>query len=373
MTPAVVHSTTFAFASTAEMVEATVHRQGYLYSRWDNPTVAALETRLAELEGATRSVVVGSGMAAISLALFSAALRAESTGVVVVLADLYGGTHQLAEEVLRPLGVGLLRPTIGAELMQVAAQLPPKSHVHLEVPTNPLIRVPDLPALRQALPEDATISVDGTFASPVIFRALEHGADLSVHSATKYLGGHHDVLAGVVSGHSPALMQSVWNLRKLLGPCLDTDACYRLWRSLETLELRVRAQCATAETLAHRLNAHPAVTAVHHPVLPDHPDHALCKSLMESGGGVVSFELSDARQAAAVADKLDLIVNAPSLGGTRSTLCWPAGVSHYALSDAEKAQTGVSGGLLRLAVGLEAVETLWSDLEGALDAAASSV
>jgi len=366
MNPPVVNSTTFGFASTAEMVEATVSRKGYLYSRWDNPTLAALEQRLASLEGAERAVAVGSGMAAISLVLFAGALHRPG-GVVVVAADVYGGTHQLAEEVLRPLGVTIERPTIGAELMALAPTLPPGSHVHIEVPTNPLIRVPDLPALRAAVPEGTTISVDATFASPTVFRALEHGADLSAHSATKYLGGHHDVLAGVVSGNNEALMQRVWNLRKLLGPSLDSDACYRLWRSLETLELRVDRQCANTELLAARLNEHPAVTATHHPCLPTHPDHALCKTMMKSGGAVVSFELPDGDSAAKVADALELIVNAPSLGGTRTTISWPAGVSHYALTPEEKASTGVAAGLLRLAVGIEDVDALWADLQQALD------
>jgi len=129
----------------------------------------------------------------------------------------------------------------------------------------------------------------------------------------------------------------------------------------------VKTQCDTAEVLARRLAGHPAIVAVPHPSLPEHPDHELCKRLMASGGGVVSFELADAQQAAAVADRLEVIVNAPSLGGTRSTLCWPAGVSHYALSEAQKADTGVSGGLLRLAVGIEPMETLWQDLSRALD------
>lgn len=362
MTPSVVNSTTFAFDSTADMVHATASRKGYLYSRWANPTVVALEERVAQLEGGTRTVAVSSGQAANTLALMVGALAG---GTLVIAADVYGGTHQLAEELLSPLGVKILRPTIGQALLEAAHKLGKGDQIHVEMPTNPLIRMVDLPALRKAAPA-ATISVDATFASPVLFKPLAHGADLSVHSATKYMGGHHDVLCGVISGNDEDLMERVWNLRKLLGPTLGPQAAYRMWRSLETLELRVKQQCATTEALAIRLDAHPQIVAVHHPCLPHHPDHALAKSLMPHAGAVVSFELPNGDAAARVADRLKHIANAPSLGGTQSTMSWPAGVSHYALSPQERAQTWLSGGLLRLAVGIEDEALIWDDLAQAL-------
>ena len=365
-TPPVVLASTFSFETTAQMVEAALTPgSGHLYTRWSNPTQAALEERVAALEGAGSCLVTASGMAAISVALMAAArVMQGAPGPVLVQGEVYGGTHELAEQVLAPLGVEIRRAGVDS-LLEAVRGLPAQSTIYLEMPTNPLIRVVDLPAIRAAAPADATIVVDATFATPVNLRPLAHGADVVVHSATKYLAGHHDVVAGAIAGSGP-LMETCWTLRKLLGPVLDPAAAYRVWRGLETLELRVLQQNATTLTLAQRLADHAAVYAVHHPGLADHPDHELAGRLMAGAGGVVSFEVADATEARRVADALRRFERAPSLGGVRSLVTWPAGVSHGGLSEADRAATGVSQGLLRLAVGVEPVELLWDDLQAAL-------
>ncbi len=366
--PPVVLASTFTFDDTEGEALAASQRDDYLYSRWSNPTVAALEARLAALEGAERAIATGSGMAAVSLALLAASRRG---GPVLMQDEVYGGTHELAETVLRGLGLDLVRVPLDG-LVDAARALPEGATVYLEVPTNPTLRVPDLPAVAAAAPADALVVVDATFATPVLLRPLAHGAHLVVHSATKYLAGHHDVLAGVVAGGGP-VMEEVWRLRKLLGPVLDPDAAYRVWRGLETLELRVLRQSETCAELARRLAGHPAVARVHHPGLPGHPDHARAARLLAGAGGVLSFEVAAGDEAAArVANALERFHRAPSLGGTRSLVSWPAGVSHIGLTADERARSGVSGRLLRLAFGLEPVEPLWADLEQALGRAAAA-
>ena len=362
VTPPIVLSSTFAFDDAEAMALSTARRDTPLYTRWSNPTVEALEARVAALEGADFCLGVASGMAAITACLLASCQPAR---VLLVQNEVYGGTHELAGSLLAALGIEVRRAPLD-DLVEATRALPPGAGVHVEVPTNPLIRVVDLPALRAAAPVGTTISVDATFATPLNLRALEHGADLVAHSATKYLAGHHDVVAGVVAGRAE-LGDVVWRLRKLLGPTLDPAAAYRVWRGLETLELRVTRQNETALELARRLAEHPAVTRVHHPGLPDHPDHALAARLLEGAGGVLSFEVAGGAPAAArVSDGLRRWTQAPSLGGVQSLVSWPAGVSHVGLSAEERAVSGVADGLLRLAVGIEAVDELWEDLACAL-------
>ncbi len=360
--PPLVLSSTFAFENVAEEARAAAERTPHLYTRWSNPTLQAVEERIAGLEGAECAYVAGSGMGAVSMALLAATRRG---GPALVQTPVYGGTHELCGHVLQRFGVSVERATV-SDLPAAAARLPDKATIYLELPANPTNRVADLPAIRAAAPSDAVIVVDATFATPVCFRALEHGADLVLHSATKYLAGHHDVIAGVVAGSGP-LMDEVWTLRKLLGAVLDPSGAYRLWRGLETLDLRVRRQCETTSRLAVWLHEHPAVQRAHYPTLPDHPDHAVATRLMSGFGGVVSFEVTGGSEAAqAVADRLRHFEHAPSLGGVRSLVSWPAGVSHIGLSEAERAASGVDGSLLRLAIGVEDYEVLRADLEQAL-------
>ena len=363
--PPVVRASTFVFADAAAMDRAVSHRDAPLYTRWANPTISAVEARIAAMEGAERAVLLSSGMAAVHLAWLAAL---EGGGPLIVQEAVYGGT----EELLRALPWPGVRRVGLAELHAVAAAAPAGAVVHLEVPTNPHGRLVDLAALRAAAPQ-VIIVVDATFASPVLLRPVELGADLVLHSATKYLGGHHDLVAGVVSGGG-ALIEAVWRWRKVLGPCIDPDAADRLDRGLDTLSLRVMAQARSAKTLAARLAASPSVRAVHHASLPDHPDHALAAATLPEGlpGGVLSFEVADAAEAASLMNALQVILIGASLGGTHSLITRPAGVTHANVSEAARAATGIGGGLLRLSVGLEPVDHLWADLRAGLTAAAGA-
>jgi len=366
-----VLSSTFAFEAAGDMIRAAVQPgSDALYTRWSNPTLEHVEGDLARLEGADRSLVTASGMSAIHVALMAAlglgeSHRDQAVGVLLLQHEVYGATHELAEHVLMPLGVDVRRAAVD-EMPAAARSLPRNSVIYAEFPTNPLIRLPDLEALRREAPEDAQIVVDATFATPLNARVLELGADLAVHSATKYLGGHHDLIAGVVSG-GQALMERAWLMRKLFGPVLDPAAAYRLWRGLETLPLRVARQNETTAALATRLAAHPRVERVHYPTLPSHPDHALAARVMTGCGGALSFEVAGgAEAAAAVTDAAQHAIRAPSLGGVSTLITWPAGVTHVGLTEAELAASGISPGLLRLAVGIEPLEVLWEDLDQAL-------
>lgn len=360
--PPVVLSSTFAFPDAEGVARAAHEQHAHLYTRWSNPSQEAVEARVAALEGAERALVCGSGMAAIALGLLAATRRG---GPLLVQREVYGGTHQLVEHLLPSLGVEVRRAAID-DLVAAAGALPGGSTIHLEIPANPTVRVCDIEAIRAAAPDDAAITVDATFATPILFRPLRHGADLSIHSATKYFSGHHDVLAGAIAGAGP-LMDEAGRLRLLLGPVLDPAAAYRLWRGMETLELRVLRQNDTAWTLAQRLVEHPRVAGVHHPFLPGHRDEAVARRLLRGAGGVLSFEVAGGdEKAAAVANRLARFDHAPSLGGVRSLVTWPAGVSHHALSAEERRHSGLPSGLLRLALGIEPVEELWADLEQAL-------
>ncbi|MCO4771559.1 MAG: PLP-dependent transferase [Deltaproteobacteria bacterium] len=362
--PPITLSSTFAFDTNAELADAVQAKAPHLYSRWSNPTVAAVEEAIAQLEGAARSVLVASGMAAVHLAILAA--LGESSGPLVVQNEVYGGTHELVRAVRWPSDVSVRRFALD-DVLEVAAQLPAGAVLYLETPTNPLVRLVDVAAVRDACASGVRIVVDATFASPALSTPLAEGADLVLHSVTKAMAGHHDVVAGVVSG-GEQLMAGVWRWRKILGPTLDPAASYRVWRGLQTLSLRVDRQSASAAELARRLAAHPSVVAVHHPSLPQHPDHELLQRTHRDGlgGGVLSFELSSAARASMVVNALDTIAVAPSLGGVHTLVTWPAGVTHANVSEDELNAAGVRPGLLRLAVGLEDPDALWNDLDSAL-------
>ena len=361
--PPIDLASTFAFDSNAELAAAVQDGKDHLYARWSSPTVDVVEQAIAELEGAERSLLVASGMAAIHVALLAAV--GEGPGTLLVQQEVYGGTHELVKSVRWPTGVEVVRASLN-DLPGAAAEVK-QGVIYLETPTNPLVRVVDIAAVRAACGPDVCIVVDATFGSPSLRRPLSEGADLVLHSVTKAMGGHHDVVGGVVSGGGE-LMDAVWRWRKILGPTLDPAAAYRVWRGLQTLDLRVERQSRTASELARRLREHPLVEAVHHPSLPGHPDAALVRATHREGfgGGVLSFEVSTGAEAAEVVDGCRHILIAASLGGVHTLITWPAGVTHANVPEAEQRAAGVSPGLLRLAVGLEDVELLWSDLTEAL-------
>jgi len=358
ISPPIHLSSAFLFEDTASMKASLTDRSIPLYSRWSNPTTDFVEQEIARLEGAEQSLLVASGMAAVHLALHTA-----TQGATAILAqrELYGGTDELLRAVPWPQPV----QRVGVdELIEAARRLPSGAVVYCELPTNPAIRLVDLRALRAAT--DATIVVDATFASPALLRPLEHGADLVLHSATKYLGGHHDLTAGVLSG-SAEWMERAWGWRKLFGPTLDPSAAWRIHRGLQTLDLRVRRASESAAVLAAWLDDQPAIAAVHHPSRPGHPDHALCAELLGGqGGGVMAFVLTSGN-AAPFLDRLARVGVGVSLGGTH-TLATTPDLTHAKVPAADRLASGLVPGLVRLSVGLEPVDELIADLAQALGA-----
>lgn len=358
--PPIVAASNFRFADTAEL-ERAVHRDGHMYSRWDNPTVQATEARVSALTGAEGTLAFGSGMAAISTALLCGLAERPR---LLCQAQVYGGTYELARKLLPAWGkqVEFFETDRWQDVIKGEAGV-----VFVESPTNPTLRCIDLAAVAAAAKKcGALLMVDNTFATPINQRPLALGADVEVHSATKYLGGHHDLLAGTVSG-SKDFMARLWTYRKLLGGILDPFPGYLVHRGLETLELRVARQNDTALRLAAWLEEQPRVVRVFHPGLPSHPDHALAKRQMTGFGGMLAVEVEGGREGAVrVVDSLQKIALAASLGGTESLCCMPLNTSHVGVPPEERRRLGIGDGLIRVSVGVEPFEVLRDDLARAL-------
>ncbi|MFD0273967.1 trans-sulfuration enzyme family protein [Kitasatospora sp. NPDC127111] len=357
----------FAFADSDALVGAfTGPDQAFFYNRFGNPTVRSLETAVAGLEGGAGAIATASGMGAINTVLL-ALLR--SGDHVIAQRSLYGGTFAMLADLSRRWGVAVTHVR-GDDPDEVRAALRPNTRLlHLETISNPTTRVTDLPALLAVAREAGVVGVvDNTFASPLLCRPVEHGADIVIHSATKYLGGHGDVLAGVAVFADAELHRTVWQYATELGASADPYAAWLTLRGMQTLALRMRRHSDTALDLAGRLAAHPAVAAVHYPGLPGHPDHELARRLLPEGqGGVLAFDLAGGREAArTLTESVRLASLAPSLGGVQTLVLHPASTSHRQLSDAELAAAGIGPGTVRVAVGVEHPEDLWADLEQAL-------
>jgi len=338
------------------------------YIRLNNtPNHRVLHAKLAAIAGGEAAVVTGSGMAAITTALM-AVLRA---GDHFLAQDcLYGGTHAwLTQDV----------PAIGVEFDSIAGNDPESwkeklrpgtKLIYVETMTNPLLEVADLEAVAAFAREHGLVSaIDNTFASPVNFRPLEVGFDLEIHSATKYLNGHSDIVAGCVIGGRERIREVVHKLNHL-GGTLDPHACFLLHRGLRTLALRVGQQNENGQRLAEFLDGHGKVKQVNYPGLESHPQHERAGRLFAGCGGVLSFELEgDVAAADRVIDALELAVSAPSLGGVESLVTRPANTSHRTMSAAERAAVGIADTLIRVAVGIEAPEDLCADFAQALEKA----
>ncbi len=368
VTTPVYLTTTYRFPDAAEAEAYLSRPEGrWLYARLENPTVAAAERKVAALEGAEAAACFSSGMAAIAAALLGT-LRA---GDALLVSDaLYGETARLAREILARFGVDV-RVVPFDRLEAAAAGAPAHARVLLfETPTNPALRVADVPAVAAACRRRGILSVlDATFATPVNLRPLAHGVDLVVHSATKFLNGHCDHLAGAVAG-SAALVAEAVRVRRSTGGNLDPGAAYDLLRGMKTLEVRVRRQNETALGLARALERHPRVARVLYPFLESHPDHARARRLLAGGGGVLSLSARGGFEAARrVHDALRLVARASSLGGVESLASIPVISSHRQASEGELAAQGVDRGMIRISVGLEDPEDLLADLRQALERA----
>lgn len=338
------------------------------YARYNNsPNHHALNEKLASLENTEAALVAGSGMAAISSAMMTLLNAGDHA---LVQPGLYGGTTALLNDLLPDFGVTHdVLPAGGPEAW--AEALTPSTRVlYAEAISNPTMEVADLEAMVAFAEANDLVSViDATFASPVNVRPAEIGFDVVLHSATKYMGGHSDVVAGVVAG-AARHVSAIGSTLKLLGGTLDPHACFLLHRSLKTLGVRVRQHNAAAQTVAERLDAHPNVAAVRYPGLPHHPSHERAARLFDGFGGMISFDLAPGADLNAFFDALTIPVRAPSLGGVETLITQPIYTSHKGVDPDVRAEMGITERFIRLSVGLEDPTDLADDVEQALDAGA---
>ena len=344
--------------------ESPGRHQGFEYSRSGNPTRGNLEACLASLEGAAHGLAFASGLAATTAIM----LLLDPGDHVVFTEDVYGGTYRLFDKVFRRYGLSFtaVDPT---DPDTVAAAMNDRTRlVWLEFPTNPLLRIVDLDAVSELVHgAGALVAVDSTFASPVLQRPLELGADLVVHSSTKYLGGHSDVLGGAVLTSDDSLAERLRFHQNAVGAVPSPFDCWLLLRGMKTLQLRVHRQCENALAIARWLEGQDAVVQVYYPGLESNRGHALARRQMGGYfGGMVAFEVSSGEAARSFLERLRVFTLAESLGAVESLAESPAMMTHASIPEEIRTQVGVSDGLLRLSVGIEDVDDLMADLEQAL-------
>jgi cystathionine gamma-synthase len=365
----VVQTATYTFEDTAEIAAFTGGRHPDAergeYGRYGNPTVRAVEQRLAALEGTDDAVLFASGMAAVTTSVLALVRGGQH---VVLFRDCYRMTLEFVTDVLARYGVAHTLLDAGDVAALPGALRPETRLVISESPTNPYLACIDLDGLAAACKPLRTVKsmVDATFATPVNCRPASFGIDLVVHSATKYLAGHNDVLAGVVCGPS-GLCSMIRELRGVLGGVCDPHAAFLVGRGIKTLGLRVERQNATALALARRLEQHPRIERVFYPGLASHPSHAVARAQMNGFGGVVSFVVKGGLDAASrVVDAMKIARIGPSFGGVESLVEQPAVMSYYEMTTEERAGIGIADGLVRLGVGIEEPKDLLDDVENAL-------
>lgn len=355
-------TSSFVFDSAAQAAERFASTDGSMvYSRYTNPTVSMLQERLAALEGAECCIATASGMSAI-MACVVGLLRGGDH--IVASQSLFGATVQLFNNWLTRFGIKTtFVPATDLDAWR-AALTPQTRMLFLETPSNPLTEVADIAALAElAHAHSAWLAVDNCFCTPALQRPLELGADLVVHSATKYLDGQGRVLGGAVLGKRALIEEPLVAFLRNAGPTLSPFNAWVILKGLETLKLRMDAHSANALALAQWLERHPRVQRVYYPGLPSHPQHALATRQQRAGGGIVSFVVDGGRDAAwQVVDRTQLISITANLGDAKSTITHPASTTHGRLSEAARTAAGIEQGLLRVAVGLESVRDLEADL-----------
>lgn len=366
----IFQTSNFRFENIDELVElAQGKRRQYLYTRNTNPTLEVVEQKTAALEGGEAGLVLGSGMAAIACSVLA---MVRSGDRILAASSLYGGTSHLLKDILPNFGISVDLFDIRS-MTDFEARIGEKTRlVVAETPTNPSLML--LP-----LEETACIArsrgiptlIDNTFASPVNQHPIKAGWDIVVHSATKYLGGHSDITAGVVVGTRENI-DKIAVLRRWLGPVLDPSAAYLLIRGMKSLHVRVERQNQNSLTIARHLERNPRVEKVNYPFLETHPQHQLALRQMRGGGGVLSFAVRGGWQATRTFfNSLKTIAISTSLGGVESLVTSPFWTSHYAMSETELRDAGVTQNLVRMSVGIESAEDLCADLDQALEAAAA--
>jgi len=364
--PPIYQSATFVFDDMDDFatVAGSKIEGGYLYSRWANPTVDALASLIASLEGASAAACFSSGMGAISSTLFSLVKNGDH---VVAASQLYGGTHGLFNSALARAGVSVTTADVSDHHAIDGAFTPATRVLYCETIGNPTMTVADLPALAAiARAHDATFVVDSTFTPPVMLRPLEHGADLVCHSATKYLGGHSDVTAGVVCGDA-ARIAAIRHLSIDTGGGLAPFDAWLVARGVQTLALRVERICSNALALARALEENPHVQSVLYPGLESSPDHALARKLLgDRFGGMLAFDVGDMASGRRFLERVRVAAAAASLGGTKTLVVHPASVTHTQLTPEQRAEIGITDGMVRVSVGIEDVDDLFADFDQAL-------
>ena len=357
-------TSTFTFSSTAEMkLWAEGKSKAYIYSRYGNPTLSVAEEKIAALEGGEAAVVTASGMAAISSALLGVLKCGDE---LISTSQVYGGSYRLMRDVFPDMGIKVHQ--VGTDLAGLEELASPRTKcLYVETPTNPTLRLVDLhKAIAFAKRHKLIAIIDNTFATPVLQNPLAMGYDIVVHSATKALAGHSDVIAGVAVGNKH-WMERIRHMVIYLGGSMDPGAAYLLIRGMKTLGVRMERQCENAMVVARFLEKHPKVARVHHPGLASHPDHKLARRQMRGFGTMLAFDLKGGLPAARrFCDRVQLFLLAASLGGVESLVILPIYSSHYNMSAEELKRADVSPGTVRVSVGLEDSDDLIADLKQAL-------
>lgn len=364
ITTPIFQTATFVFQNTAELAAHHSHEvRRQEYGRYGNPTTQVAEAKCAALEGAEAGLAFASGMSAITTALFAVLQQGHH---VILTNDCYRRTRQFCNGLLGKFGVEASIVDTNMEALEAAVR--PNTRVLIsESPTNPYNRVVDLDQIAEVGKKHRLLTIiDSTFATPVNQKPLDHGIDLVLHSATKYLAGHNDVMGGVILGKEP-LVDAVRDCQGVLGGVMDPHAAYMLIRGLKTLPVRVERQNASSLAIAEMLAGHPRVEAVHYAGLETHPDHETARRQMKGFGAVVSFEVKgDLDDTSRIVDAAELFQIAPSLGGVESLIEQPALMSFFELSTEERLEVGIKNNLIRLSVGLEDPDDLIADLKQAL-------
>ncbi len=362
----IYQSSTFIFPNTDALKDYQLGKKGgYLYSRYSNPTLDSTQRLLAKLEGAPASLVLSSGMAAISTACLT---MLKPKDQVVSSYPLYGGTTKLFTTIFKKLGIEV-RFFPAGNVEKLERLITSKTRlIYLESPTNPNLQIIDLNAISEIASRKRIFTIiDSTFATPINQKPLTFGIKAVVHSATKYLGGHSDLIGGVISGDN-AFISATIETMKLLGGCADPHQAFLIERGLKTLPVRMARHNENAMKVALFLDREPRLSRVIYPGLTNHPQHILAASQMSGFGGMVSFDFGSVQKAVKFVDSLKVVKNAVSLGGTESLISIPIWTSHMGLAKNELSKSGVTPGMVRLSVGLEDPDELIDDLKQALRA-----
>jgi len=353
------------FQTSTFAQEGIGQHKGYEYARTKNPTRTALEACIASLEGGTHGFAFASGLAAIDVVL----RLLEPGDHVIAGDDMYGGTFRLFERVAKPTGITFSFVDMRDPQNVRAALTPQTRMIYAETPTNPMMRLCDLEAIGTVAGEaGCPLVVDNTFMSPYLQNPLALGASIVVHSTTKYIGGHSDLIGGVIVTNDGAVAERIGFLQNSCGAVPGPWDCSLTLRSLKTLAVRMERHCANAQRVAEYLTTRSECTTVHYPGLPDHPQHELARRQMRGFGGMISVDLGSLERAERFCAAVRVFTFAESLGGVESLLCHPVSMTHGSIPLERRAQLGITDGLVRFSVGIEDVEDLIADIDAALAA-----